>query len=166
MGRILIIFVLIFLIGPVSGCIDINSASVDELDELTGIGPVYAGRIIDGRPFDSLDDLVKVSGIGEITLEKIKTQGLACIEEKIKEIEKVEESEKGVKKDLEIIEINEIVSEIESPEPDKKIIKLNHHEEKNSVVIYESKNEKIRKYSIYGFSLFLVFIIAVLICKQ
>jgi len=50
-----------------------------QLDALTGIGPVYAQRIIDGRPYSSVDDLDRVKGIGPATLQKIKDQGLACV---------------------------------------------------------------------------------------
>jgi len=60
--------------------IDINSDSLTRLDELGGIGPVKAQAIIDTRPFDSVEDLIDVYGIGEVTLQKIKEQGLACIE--------------------------------------------------------------------------------------
>ena len=59
--------------------IDINSASAEELDKLDGIGPVYAERIIEDRPFSSVDGLIDVSGIGNKTLEKIMLQGLACV---------------------------------------------------------------------------------------
>jgi len=59
--------------------IDINAASLAQLDTLTGIGPVYAQRIIDGRPYFSIDDLDRVKGIGPATLQKIKDQGLACV---------------------------------------------------------------------------------------
>ena len=63
--------------GP--GQIDINQASLIELQELTGIGAVYAQRIIEARPFSSIDELTKVKGIGEKTLAKIESQGKACL---------------------------------------------------------------------------------------
>ncbi len=51
--------------------IDVNSATVDQLTTLTGIGPELADRIIKARPFDSVDDLTKVSGIGNKLLSSI-----------------------------------------------------------------------------------------------
>lgn len=59
--------------------IDINSATLSQLDELAGIGPKYAQGIIDARPFSSVDDLTRVKGIGQKTLQKIKGQGYACV---------------------------------------------------------------------------------------
>lgn len=44
--------------------VDINRANVEELTSIPGIGPALAERIIAARPFDSIDDLKRVSGIG------------------------------------------------------------------------------------------------------
>jgi len=56
--------------------IDINRAELWLLEALPGIGGVLAQRIVDYRsqngPFRTIEDLLKVSGIGEGTLEKIK----------------------------------------------------------------------------------------------
>lgn len=59
---------------PVSGFININTASAAELMELDGIGEVKAAAIVEYRrehgEFKSVDDLLNVKGIGEKTLEK------------------------------------------------------------------------------------------------
>ncbi len=60
--------------------VEINSALGEKLETLSGIGPVYAERIIENRPFCSLDDLMEISGIGETTLGNIKDQGLAYVD--------------------------------------------------------------------------------------
>ena len=78
------LMIILFLISNISAIcnetqIDINSASAEELDKLTGIGAVKAQAIIQARPFSSLDDLLNASGIGNATLNKIKQQGLACV---------------------------------------------------------------------------------------
>lgn len=62
--------------GPVAGSgtgatglLDLNAATVAELEELPGVGPVLAQRIVDWRTehgrFASVDELGEVSGIGE-----------------------------------------------------------------------------------------------------
>jgi competence protein ComEA len=44
--------------------LNVNTASLAELQNVPGIGPVVAQRIIEGRPFKSADDLQRVKGIG------------------------------------------------------------------------------------------------------
>jgi competence protein ComEA len=45
---------------------------VDEMEALTGIGPVLARRIIEGRPYRTVDELDRVKGIGQKRLEDIR----------------------------------------------------------------------------------------------
>ncbi len=56
--------------------IDLNSADAQQLQSLPGIGPKLAQRIVEYRQkhgaFHQIDDLLKVKGIGESLLEKIK----------------------------------------------------------------------------------------------
>lgn len=62
--------------GGATGLVNINTASAEELQTLSGIGPSMAQSIIDERTkngaFASVDDLMRVSGIGEKKLAKIK----------------------------------------------------------------------------------------------
>ena len=61
-----------------SGPININRATVSQLDSLDGIGPVIARRIIEFRksngPFATIEDLQKVSGIGVAKFATIKSK--------------------------------------------------------------------------------------------
>jgi competence protein ComEA len=62
--------------AKVTGPIALNRASAKDLESLDGIGPVLAARIVAYRnqngPFLTVDDLLKVSGIGSIKLAQFK----------------------------------------------------------------------------------------------
>ncbi len=49
---------------PAQTKLDVNTASLAELENVPGIGPSIAERIIEARPFKSADDLQRVKGIG------------------------------------------------------------------------------------------------------
>lgn len=58
------------------GCVDLNSADLNALQDLDGIGPKLAQRILDHReangPFTSVEQLTEVSGIGAVMLERVR----------------------------------------------------------------------------------------------
>jgi len=62
--------------------IDLNTATLEELDLLPGLGPKKAGAVIAWREehgrFENVDALVKVKGIGKITLERLAPY--VCVE--------------------------------------------------------------------------------------
>lgn len=53
-------------------CVNINTALKDELITLNGVGDSTAQKIIAGRPYTKIEDLLNVSGIGVATLNKFK----------------------------------------------------------------------------------------------
>lgn len=62
-------------IQPGEPPINVNSASADELQRLPGVGPVMAGAIVAARaarPFESVNDLDRVKGIGPKTLDRLR----------------------------------------------------------------------------------------------
>ncbi len=61
---------------PVGGLVNINTADAALLETIPGIGPTVASRIVAYReengPFERVEDLTKVAGIGPETLEQIR----------------------------------------------------------------------------------------------
>lgn len=59
-------------IGSPTGQININSSLEEELDSLPGIGPVTAQKIISGRPYASINDLLEKKIVGGKVFDQIK----------------------------------------------------------------------------------------------
>lgn len=76
MKRFLLLVVSLIFSGLALAAVNINTATKEELEALSGIGPVKAQAIIDYRTangrFKALEDIKKVSGIGDATFDKIK----------------------------------------------------------------------------------------------
>lgn len=181
---LLFLFSITFCIATCeSNQININTASLTELDKLVGIGPAYAQDIINARPYTSVDDLDKAKNIGPSRLEKIKTQGLACVGSEPISYEKSESTSSQAEESEEITPLksekqeltSKVIQETEEPEEiisyseeqNESIINLNYNT--NSVkekVVYESRNEIIRKYAIYAFVIFLIVAITFLLLNR
>lgn len=54
------------------GLVDLNNAIKEELMSVNGIGPVLSALIIAGRPYRTVDDLLKIKGIGPKKFENIR----------------------------------------------------------------------------------------------
>lgn len=54
------------------GLVDINTATQAELDGLPGVGPVTIDKIVSGRPYSSVQELLSKEILGQATYEKVK----------------------------------------------------------------------------------------------
>ncbi|SNX60144.1 competence protein ComEA [Nitrosomonas ureae] len=77
MQKWVLLIALVFLFtGTAFAAVNINTASQAELESLQGIGPAKAKAIIEHREksgtFASVDDLAKVSGIGQGTIKQLR----------------------------------------------------------------------------------------------
>lgn len=81
---LIVVFVLLAVASPASAqqCVDLNTASSEELRRIIHVDVVRAREIVrlrDERRFASVDDVVRVRGIAAGRLRDIKAQGLACV---------------------------------------------------------------------------------------
>jgi competence ComEA-like helix-hairpin-helix protein len=53
--------------------VNLNTATLTELESIPGIGKVLAKQIVANRPYASVDDLLKIRGIGERSLQGLRT---------------------------------------------------------------------------------------------
>ena len=75
-----------------AGVVNINTASMEELQLLPRVGPSLAGRIVEFRQanggFRTVDEILAVKGIGESSFEKLEpyivTSGATTLTEKVK----------------------------------------------------------------------------------
>ena len=52
--------------------VNINTATQEELETLPGIGTARAVQIVEGRPYERVDDLVRIPGIGAASLDGLR----------------------------------------------------------------------------------------------
>lgn len=51
---------------------NVNTADLDELATLPGVGPATARAIAGARPFATVEDLLRVRGIGPVRLRRLR----------------------------------------------------------------------------------------------
>jgi competence ComEA-like helix-hairpin-helix protein len=188
MKRFVFLFILAILLSAEvsaycnSTQIDINSASAQELDKIISVGPATAQKIIASRPFSSVDDLLKVSGIGNVTLGKIKLQSLACVIDyqniKTEEAEENNNENNG-SATKNITKIQETVTGFIPQDSDNLSANVNQ-QIKTSVITStqnavkavqknintQNGNEENKKYAIYGFISFCILLSVLFILKR
>ena len=165
---ILFLFMVFFLSSLISGVcnegqIDINNALLEDMMNIIYLGGegIVAQQAIDSRPFTSVDDLIKVSGIGNYTLEKIINQSLACVngfEEEPEETEELVEITQEIMK-----EYVEEEKEKFSPPLTPEVINLTPKDIKSEEDKKVLDKKEIAK---YGFIVFCILIGVLLIFKN
>lgn len=174
-GVFILTIVILFSINISASCgegqVDINSAPAEELDEIVYIGPVRAQEIIILRPFSSVDDMIRIKGIGEVYLQAIKDQGLACVEDgengedsEDDETEDIEENinESSVTSDNIISEGGGVDDEEISAPAEREAIILNPQVIKTD----EDTGELNKTYAISGFIAFCILICVLFMIKN
>lgn len=167
MNKLLIVFLISFLLTNISasceeGQIDINTASAEELDEIVQIGTSRAEQIIALRPFESVDDMIRISGIGETHLANIIAEGLACVNGQEEEDED-DKGDIGGESDNNLLEEGEVDAGETSAPAERETIILNPQ-----VIKSENDNENLGKsnYAIYGLVFFCVLLVVLFTLRK
>jgi competence ComEA-like helix-hairpin-helix protein len=147
-----------------------NTASAKALEELPGIGPAIAQRLIAARPFESLEDILRVQGLGRMALERLTpllTLDAGEIGEVAEEIEAVRTIEEGLaeahgseigEREEQVDEVVEEAPEMEAegvPQPGDQDLEAPEPEPERELV--EEKLVEERTYFSRSESLWLVF---------
>ena len=166
---VIIVLILTFISAKCSeNQVNINAADKNELIKIKYIGDSRAEQLISLRPFNSIDELVKIKGIGETYLQRIKEQGLACVdnqenttETKItkKHKKKTNETQNSFQKENKTSLKKENLTKTSQIE----VIKLNPQVIKT---FNSEKNKEKENYALYGFIAFSFLIIALVAIKQ
>ena len=167
MKKIILFLTILFILPIISascseGQIDINSATKEELAQIIHIADKRAEQMITLRPFSSVDDMVRIVGIAEITLNNIKNQGLACVNEN--EEENDEENTK------ELTDETEEQVETENIKTNKE--KISYNKTLSPIIltkdIKSDNNLKLEKsdYAIYGFIVFCILLAFLFVIRK
>jgi hypothetical protein len=60
-------------------CVELNLSPLYDLVQITNVGESRAQAIMESRPYETVEDLERVPGIGPATVEQIIDQGIACV---------------------------------------------------------------------------------------
>ena len=174
MNKLLILFISIFLLANLisAACeenqIDINIAPAEDLVKINYIAEKRAEQMITLRPFSSVDDMIRIVGIGEVHLEAIKSQGLACVNDKKDEVEKDEVEQESNEEDL-VEDINKnglFVEDNRSKKSEKQnelpVINLTPQ----SIKIEKNKENTGKNYAMLGFIIFCILLVFLFILRK
>lgn len=149
--------------------IDLNSASENELDKIIYVGPATAEKIIAARPFNSVESLIEVRGIGETKLSAILEQNLACVSEESSKKEKEEiqntPKESAITQEKEFVGIEQVSVESEQTTSEISSLKLITLNAKTIKGEENTENHRTT-YAKYGFAMFCFLLGVLLIIKR